>query len=250
MQHTNTWFPFVQPNPDPSVRLFCFHYAGGRALVFRDWKNLLPSWIQVIPVELPGRGARIQEPLFRSLDAAVEALHAVVRPHLDLPFAFFGHSMGALISFELARALRRSGDPLPWQLFLSAHRAPHLPNPSEPIYGLSQAAFIEKILDMNGTPPEVLAYPELLNLVVPILRADFEVCDTYAYTPAPPLDCPITVFGGETDHVVPPALLPAWSEHTSDVFNLHTYPGDHFFLQHVQSDVLSIMSRDLAQVTR
>ncbi|GIV95394.1 MAG: hypothetical protein KatS3mg057_0051 [Herpetosiphonaceae bacterium] len=250
MQLNNPWFTFVRPNPDAKVRLFCFHYAGGRSIVFRRWQSMLPDAIQVFPVELPGRGGRLRENPFRSLGPLIEVLQNVLVPHLDRPFAFFGHSMGGLISFELARALRRAGYLLPVHLFISAHRAPHLPNPDSSTYDLPDEKLIEKIRSIEGTPPEVLAHPELLELILPILRADFEICDTYAYTAAQPLDCPITVFGGTDDRVVSPDLLPGWAEHTTRLFELRTFPGNHFFIQEAERQVLEIIGERLVQTLR
>lgn len=241
------WFPFVYSAPAARARLFCFHYAGGRAGIFRDWPAMVPNWLQVVPVELPGRGTRLNEKPFRSLDALLDALCAVIAPYLNLPFAFFGHSMGGLISFELARALRRLGERRPVHLFLSAHRAPHLPNQNGTTYDLSHEALVEKIAAMNGTPPQVLENPELLELIVPILRADFELCDTYSYVEEPPLACPLTIFGGEDDRVVPEEMLPPWIDHTTAEFQLHTFRGDHFFLHEVEEQFLTIVRERLAQ---
>jgi medium-chain acyl-[acyl-carrier-protein] hydrolase len=250
MQTNNLWFPFVSPNPAAQVRLFCFHYAGGRAGIFRQWLSMAPRWLQVVTVELPGRGARLREELFCNLDALVDALRDMIGHYLNMPFAFFGHSMGGIICFELARALRRAGQKRPIHLFLSAHRAPHLPNPRGTTYDLPHDAFIEKIAAMNGTPAIVLKNPELLELIVPILRADFEICDTYSYVEEPPLKCPFTVFGGKDDRVVPPEMLPSWVRHTTSEFQIHTFCGDHFFFHEVEKQVLQIVSEQLAQTLK
>jgi medium-chain acyl-[acyl-carrier-protein] hydrolase len=185
----------------------------------------------------------MREPLFRQLEPLIGALMDVVQPLLTLPYAFFGHSMGGLISFELTRALRRAGRRLPQAIFISGYRAPQLPNPEPPTYSLPEDQLIAKITAMNGIPPEVLAHPELLNLILPILRADFEVCDTYAWRSEPPLPCPITVFGGKDDPVVPPALLQPWREQTTQDCVIREFPGDHFFLHdHTQPIIEQIRS--------
>ncbi|MBA3470133.1 MAG: thioesterase [Herpetosiphonaceae bacterium] len=207
-------------------------------MLYRHWQSQLPDWIQVLPVELPGRGSRMREPLFRQLEPLINTLMGVVQPLLTLPYAFFGHSMGGLISFELTRALRRVGRKLPQAIFISGYRAPQLPNPTPPTYPLPEDQLIAKITAMNGIPPEILAHPELLNLIIPILRADFEVCDTYTCASESPLPCPITVFGGKDDPVVPPALLLPWCEQTTQACVIHEFSGDHFFLQQHTQPIL------------
>ncbi len=178
---TECWLRSPKPNPQASLRLFCFPYVGGGALIFRTWPNSLPATAEVCPVELPGRGTRLKETPFTRLLPLVQALAQALLPHLDKPFAFFGHSMGALISFELTRQLRRLYGLVPLHLFVSAHRAPQLPDPDPPIHTLPEAEFMEELRCLNGTPKEVLEQPELMELMLPILRADFALCETYIY---------------------------------------------------------------------
>jgi medium-chain acyl-[acyl-carrier-protein] hydrolase len=242
---TPPWLAFHRPNPGASLRLFCFPYAGGSAQIYRAWTGLLPT-VEVCPVQLPGRGRRMKEGSFTSLVPLVENLARDLLPQLDKPFAFFGHSMGALISFELARFLRREHGLLPAQLFLSARRAPQLPNTERPLHDLPEAEFIKELRLLDGTPEEVLEHRELLSLMLPFLRADFEVCETYAYQPEPALDCPITAFGGLQDHGVSRAQLDAWREHTTGAFSLRMFPGAHFFINDgSQSSLLQVLSREL-----
>jgi medium-chain acyl-[acyl-carrier-protein] hydrolase len=177
----------------------------------------------------------------------VAAAAARLAPLLNKPFAFFGHSMGALISYELARHLRRTGAPLPAHLFVSGHGAPHLPDRNPPLHALPQAQFVEKLRELNGTPEEVLRHPELLELLIPILRADFAVCETYVHAPEPPLDCPISAFSGLGDEYVNREELEGWREQTTGRFSVRLFPGDHFYLNTARPYLLQALARELEQ---
>jgi medium-chain acyl-[acyl-carrier-protein] hydrolase len=230
------------PNPQAQVRLFCLPYAGGGAWSFRPWANELPVTIEVCAVELPGRGARMQEPPFTRLEDLLRSLLPVLMPYLDKPFALFGHSMGGLISFELARWLRRDYQLSPTHLFISGRRAPQIPNRDRPIHALPEDQLLEKLGELNGTPDHILQNRELMQLVLPTLRADFAVIETYSYFPEAPLTCPITVFGGLQDPTITPDELEVWHEHTSHRFALHLLPGNHFFLHPAQAQLLTLIS--------
>jgi medium-chain acyl-[acyl-carrier-protein] hydrolase len=249
-QTANQWVSFPVPNPEAALRIFCFPYAGGNTFMYRSWPEQLPLTVEVCVVQLPGRETRLREPSYRNLSALVEVLAEALLPHLDKPFAFFGHSMGALISFELTRELRRRGGPTPAHLFVSGHRAPQIKNHSTPTYNLPELDFLEDVRRFNGTPREVLEHPELMQLMLPLLRADFALCQTYAYSPEPPLDCPINVFGGLQDQDVPRGYLEAWREQTSNTFTLRMLPGDHFFLRTFQPLLLNIFSQQLRGLVR
>lgn len=244
-EKTPRWLPGFKEKPDTRIRLFCFPYAGGGAASFRSWQDAFRSDIQVLPVQLPGRGERLPEPGFKHLPDMIQALGPALLPYFDKPFAFFGHSMGALIAMELTRWLRRTGNPMPVQLFISARRAPQLPSKELPSYDLTESEFIERLRELNGTPPEVLDHPELMRLMIPLLRADFSVCETYQYQAEPPLNCPITVFGGLGDVEVPREKLDPWREHTTASFSLHMFPGNHFFIHSAQRDVLRLILETL-----
>ncbi|HEV2800643.1 MAG TPA: alpha/beta fold hydrolase [Pyrinomonadaceae bacterium] len=248
-REVNAWVGRLAPNPQARLRLFCFPYAGGSAHAFRAWPEKLSRiGVEVCPVQLPGRGSRMSETPYTRLAPLVEAIAAGLRPLLDKPYAFFGHSMGALTAFELARLLRREGAPaLPAHLFLSAASAAHLVEFERPTYDLPEAEFIEELRRLSGTPPEVLEHPELLSLLIPLLRADFAVCQTYEYAPEAPLNCPITAFGGLEDDEVPRARLEAWGEHTTAAFKLRLLPGDHFFMHSSQTLLLDTLAQELAR---
>lgn len=249
--HTNTtgrpWFPYLKPRPGASLRLFCLPYAGGNALIFRKWADLLPPFIEVFAVEIPGRGTRMQQQPFTSLRALVDAVEPAIGNYLDKPFAFFGHSMGAAISFELTHKLRSTHGVQPAHLIFSGRRAPQVPDRERPAFNLPHDEFIEELRRLQGTPTEVLANPELLEVVAPVLRADFELIETYRYAPQPRLACPITVLGGITDADIIRADLEAWREHASGLFSLHMFPGNHFFLHSHQTMVLQTIARALSQ---
>lgn len=233
-----------------SIRVFCFPYAGGTTHTYRSWQGLLPESIDVAPVQLPGRGQRLSEPPFQRLPELVEVLAHELVPHLNKPFAFFGHSMGALISFELARWLRKNHKTMPAHLFLSGRRAPQLSELEEPTWDLPEREFVERVRQLNGTTQDVLDHPELMQLMIPLLRADFAVCETYRYQVGPPLECPVTVFGGFDDVEVRYEHLEPWREQTVSAFRLHMFQGDHFFVQTAQAEMVQIVAAELAASSR
>ena len=240
---TSPWFT-VPRSEQTKIRLFCFPYAGGSSLIYRTWPKTLGPSIAVCPAHLPGRERRLTEKPYTSAQTLVETLAEAIIPHLDLPFAFFGHSMGALISFELARYLRRLNLPLPKHMFLSGRAAPQLER-EQVTYNLPAKEFAEELRRLNGTPREVLEHEELMELMMPLLRADFQICETYEYTKEPPLECPITAFGGLSDKDVTGEMIGAWREQTARAFRLLMMPGDHFFLHSAQERMLGIISQEL-----
>jgi len=244
----NPWLFATKPQPRARFRLFCFPYAGGGASIYQVWGTTLTSEIEVCPVQLPGRENRMKERAITDFAELIEVLIEVLQPSFNLPFAFFGHSMGALISFGLTRELRRRGYPLPAHLFASAYRAPQLPNQDEPpLHSLPEGVLVQKLLEMNGTKREILDDPELRSFILPILRADFSVCESYGYTEETPLPCPVTAFGGLQDSRVSRQSLMAWREQTSEQFALRMLPGDHFFLQNMRTPLLQIITQKLNQ---
>jgi medium-chain acyl-[acyl-carrier-protein] hydrolase len=245
----NSWVICPKPNPNAKIRLFCFPYAGGSSNIFRRWSDNLPGTVEVCAIELPGRGMQIKLSPFNRLEPLVEELASVLKSNLDRPFAFFGHSMGGLISFELACLLRKQYDLIPNHLFVSGRRAPQIADQKPPIHALPEAKFIEELRRLNGTPQALLENDELMQLFLPILRADFAVLETYVYTQKPPLDCPITAFGGLQDQEVSCENIQAWQEQTSASFSLHMLPGDHFFLHSSQSLLLETISRKILNKT-
>jgi medium-chain acyl-[acyl-carrier-protein] hydrolase len=230
------------------LRLFGFPYAGGGASVFRRWPDRLPTSVEVCAVQLPGRETRFHEPAFNRLTPLVETLARELRPSFDRPFAFFGHSLGGLVAFELARYLRQLGGPQPVCLFASGRRAPQIPNLDPPVHDLPEPAFCEELRRFSGTPPAVLGHDELMALVIPRLRADFGISETYAYTPAPPFAFPIFALGGLEDPRVERPQLEAWREQTTAAFQLWMLPGNHFFLHSAEDQVLEIVGDELSRL--
>lgn len=236
------------------MRLICFPYAGAGASVFRSWADSeFLSDIEVCSIQLPGRESRITELPIGDLCRVVQMLCEALESYLDRPFVFFGHSIGALVSFELTRELRRVRGIEPSHLFVSGCPAPHLPD-SERICHLPDDEFLERVGRFNGTPPEVLNHPELMQLLLPTFRADFSLRDRYVYREEPPLSCPITAFGGMDDKDVDGLMLRAWRQHTRERFQLWLFQGDHFFVRSAPGPLLevlsSVLSRDREAVRR
>lgn len=244
------WLAPAKPNSQARARLFCFPYAGGGALAFRGWTPSMPAGVELCPVRLPGREGRIREAALTRVGALAEASAVALLPHLDAPFSLFGHSMGAFVAFELARLLRRRHGLRPVRLFVSGCRAPHTPRKRPTTYDRPEREFLDELRRLNGTPPEVLDDPELMRVMLPLLRADFEASETYDYTADSPLDCPITAFGGQDDPEATRADVRAWCEHTSDAFTLKVFAGDHFFLHSAQAAVLAALSQQLQHDAR
>jgi len=233
----------------PNVRLFCFPYAGGGATIFRRWAAALPKQVEVRPYELPGRGERLGEAPCTNMRELVPAIASALSGILDTPFALFGHSLGAFIAFELARYLKTYFGKEPAQLFVSGNTPPHLPRAEPVTYNLPEAEFRAEVARLNGTPQEILSNAEAMSLLTPILRADFELIETYKYQEGPKLSCPIRAFGGLQDTEILMDDLSEWRHHTSSSFCLSMMPGDHFFIAKSERQMLSVLSTDLDWIT-
>jgi len=227
----NSWVRPLKPNPDPKLRLFCFPYAGGGASLFRLWHKYLPATIEVCPIQLPGRESRVRERPYTDLIKMVEDLYKVLLPSLDIPFVFFGHSLGALIAFEFSRMIRKRDGILPGHLIVAACSAPHSPDQHQPVHHLPRREFIRSLKQMEGTPDEVFEDPGLLDFFLPLLRADFTVYETYFYYRDAPLDCPISAYGGLGDGDVTEDSLQQWGDQTDNNFKKRMFPGNHYFIR-------------------
>jgi medium-chain acyl-[acyl-carrier-protein] hydrolase len=242
---TDPWIPFRQKRPGVTLRLFCFPYAGGGASVYLPWAKLLPTHIEVCAIQPPGRENRIAEPLFTRMAALIDAVSQVIVPYLDLPFAFFGHSMGSIIAYETALRLRAERGCQPRWLFASARRAPHLRSQEIPSQALPDEEFKARLRRYGGTPEAVLAHPELMDLFLPLLKSDFELNDTYVASHGEPLCCPVTAFGGREDAMVREEHLEAWRDTTTAVFRREMFSGGHFYLQDHSPALVASVLRDL-----
>lgn len=246
-QSINSWI--TCPISDfTKLRLFCFPYAGGRASIFRSWSASLTPYIEVCPIELPGRGNRLTECPFTRLESLIQSLVPTLLLYLDRPFAFFGHSMGGLISFELAHLLYKNYGLMPSNLFISGRCAPQVSASKPPIHNLPKPEFLNELRNLNGTPEAVLENAELMELLLPSLRADFTVIETYVYTHKPRLNCPITALGGLQDPEVSCDDLEAWREQTNANFLMQMFEGNHFFIHSAQLTLLRFLSQELELV--
>lgn len=235
----NPWFQRFKPNPSARFRLFCFPYAGGNAGLYEPWSSAFDG-VEVVAVQLPGRSNRFNERPLESVPEVVAQLVQGWDAYRDLPFVFFGHSNGALICFELARELQRRGIGGLAHIILSAKRAAHLPRRRPTTFDLPYDEFIAELRSINGTPREVLENRQLMDLFVPVLRADFRMNETHRYVADVRLRCAASLFNGTLDHDLPSSDVLAWKELIdADELEYIEFPGDHFFIHSLQSRVLS-----------
>jgi medium-chain acyl-[acyl-carrier-protein] hydrolase len=221
---------------DPPIRLFCLPHAGGSAVVYGGWGRMLGPRFSVASVELPGHGRRIREPLLTSAAALVERLlDELLEDMRTGPFAVFGHSMGGLLAFRLAHELVRGGLPRPLRLFISAVRAPG--HTTGLLHALPDAELVAALGRLNGASPEVLAHRELVELMLPIVRADLRITEQWSFVPAEALDIPVSLLAGASDPLAPPHEMERWREHFAGEVERRSYPGDHFYL-HTEAEAL------------
>jgi medium-chain acyl-[acyl-carrier-protein] hydrolase len=246
----NPWLAYYKPNPKVRLRLFCFHYAGGSASAYRSWANRLPEWVELLPVQLPGREGRISETPINTVSELVNALRSALKPYLTpYPFALFGHSMGGLIAYELARSLELSGESQPSLLMVSSYPAPQIHLDEYKIAGLPEESFLFELnRRFNTIPDSMRQNQELIDLLMPMLRADFSLTENYRYNPGKPLTCPVMVYGGTDDPEIKESDLTPWELQTTGTFNLRLFRGDHFYFQKSSENLLSDISSQLYQV--
>ena len=226
------WIIFPRPNRDAQMRLFCFSFAGGNASTYYHWPNYLPDGVEVAAIQLPGRMERVREQPIGRIEPLIDQLSAEIYPYLDKPFAIFGHSLGALVGYECAVALRERYGVLPVHYFASARRAPHIHYESDPpIHRHARSVLIELLRRYNGVPQLVLQDEQLIDLFLPTIRADFEISETYCYKPTYPLECPVTTFLGKGDRSMMRSEVRAWQAHTTASYQHHDVEGDHFFIR-------------------
>ena len=243
------WVSYPRPNPQASLRLFCFPYAGGSITAFRGWADRLPAQIEVGLIQLPGHGTRHRETPFTRIHLLAEALAEALTSHLDRPYAMLGHSLGGLIAFEVVRVLGQQSLPLPTHFFPCARTAPQLHDHQTSMHRLPDSLLVDEVQRRyDGIPAIIRQDAEMLAFFLPILRADLEMLETYRYIEDSPLDCSITAYRGQQDPMVNDDSLSAWREQTRGTFTQHTLPGGHFFLQD-NPEFLSRLSADLNSIT-
>jgi medium-chain acyl-[acyl-carrier-protein] hydrolase len=246
----STWLLRARGDGRARVRLFCIPYAGGGGSLYMSWGRELAPLVDVCAVQLPGRETRLQEPAYTSFAELVDAMGRALRPFLDdLPFALFGHSMGALLAFELARRLRAERAPAPVRLFVSGYRAPEIPSPHPPLAHLPDSDFVTEIrARYDGVPEEVLRQPELMALLLPCLRADMALVESFRWRDQPPLTCPISAYGGRDDTHASETQLALWRRHTRGPFTMRQFAGTHFFIRSARAQLLAAIAQDLVDV--
>jgi surfactin synthase thioesterase subunit len=223
------------------LRLIGFPYAGGGPSLFRTWPGELLQDIELCAVHLPGRESRMNEPPVGDLRRVVAELVEAIEPVCDRPVALFGHSIGGLLAFECARELRRRFGITLVHLFVSGCPAPHLRD-QDRLCDLPDDEFLERMRRFNGTPREILDHAEMMELMLPTLRADFSLRDTYLHEDEAPLNCPISAFGGMADEAVKTDQLEQWKTHTAEGFQLWLFQGDHFFIRTAQPVVVEAVT--------
>ena len=219
--------------------MFCFPHAGAGGLAYREWSRLLPPAIQVLPVLPPGRETRLREESYTSIEPYVEDLVTALAPELRAPYALFGHSLGALVAFELARRLRAGGLAAPAHLFVSGRIAPQLAEYRRILHRLPDSDLAGELAALGGIPGDIDLSDHRLDYLLAALRADLTVNEQYAFRTEPPLGTAVTALGGTTDPRVNESELAAWRTQTSAPFELRTFPGGHFYLtEHEHRDTL------------
>ncbi len=246
MLNPQDWIIRLCKRPSARIRLFCFPGAGGGAASFRMWPEDCHPEIEVALIQSPGRENRLREEPLRSMGALVPAITRAIVEFLDRPYAFYGHSLGAKVAFETAREIRRRGLPAPIHLFAAAAPGPGVPWVHPPLHTLGDSDLLQEIQSRyGGVPQEVIADRELCALLVPALRADLTVIETYRFSEEPPLANPITCFCGNSDAMTSESEISDWRRHTAASFRLRKFPGGHFFPAQARSLILYLIAAEL-----
>jgi medium-chain acyl-[acyl-carrier-protein] hydrolase len=233
---------------NPRLRLIVLPYAGGGPQMARGWGASLPIDVEVIAAQFARPGGSSDQSALPTVTELAEGISLSLRDVLLEPYVLYGHSLGALVAFELARRRAWQGDPAPRHLFAAAHRAPQLPRTSAAVSALPDEQMLAELARLNGTPPEVLAAPELIGALLPAIRADLRAAETYRYRPGPRLTCPITAIGGSDDREVSVAELDAWRHQTDAEFRRIELTGDHFFVDKRPSELMAVLRDELVRL--
>jgi surfactin synthase thioesterase subunit len=225
------------------MKLFLLPFAGGSRYAYWNYGKHAPQSLEVCPIELPGRGTRVKEPLLTDINMVVADIYQQIATQLEEPYALYGHSMGALLCYLLTLKIRAAGLRLPEHLFLTGCDAPRVPE-ERGYYKLPIAAFKNKLREMGGCPEDVLNSEELFSFYEPIIRADFMVVDSFKYTPVALLDIPITVMVG-TEEKITAEDVGKWQEETLGAIEIHHFPGNHFFIFNYEKEIMEIVTKKL-----
>jgi surfactin synthase thioesterase subunit len=241
------WIRHFRPEPESKVRLICFPHAGGAATYYHPFAGDLAPDVEVLAIQYPGRQDRYGEKRIECIPELADAVFDALLPWCDRPFALFGHSMGAVVAFEVTRRLQHS-DLSPLSLFLSGRRAPSR-RPGGTVHLLGEADLIAELGRVGGTDPELLADEDMRAVILPIARSDIKAAETYVPVAGEKLDCPIWALVGDADPETPIEDASAWGDYTTSAFNLKVFPGGHFYLDPCRQDVLAAVSAALRQPT-
>jgi surfactin synthase thioesterase subunit len=228
------------------VRLFCLPFAGGGASAYRDWPANLPAWIEPLPIQLPGRENRLREPAVGDWHELVASLTHASMDEWHFPWAVYGHSFGGLLAYELAQKVAFEGLPNPLAVYVGACKPPDATDRgARGLHRLDDAALVDAVVAMGGTPDGVFDHPEMRALLLPTLRADFKLCETYRPTTRAPIEVPLVVYGGDEDADATPAELDGWRKFARRDFRRRDFAGGHFFLRSHQAELLADLASDL-----
>ena len=246
--NSGKWLIYRREPGVTTLRLFCFPFGGGGASVFSSWQKGMPTGVEICPVQPPGREGRIAEPPITRVPQLVSLLLEALAPYFDRPFALYGHSLGALTAFELARQLRRQGLRLPEGLFASGHPSPDLPRRRPFVSHLARPEFVEAMRNHFEVPSELLDSKEIMDFVFPALRADYELVETYVYQEEPPFAFPFSIFGGSRDPEATETELLAWKKHTTGAFRMTALDGNHMFINTARESLVRELANDLVSL--
>ena len=246
MLNSSKWATPLNIENKARINLFCFPSAGSGANSFKQWAEVIPNWVKLYGIQYPGRETRWSEKPETDAKTLAAKIVGGITPLLNnLPFAFFGHSYGALLAFEAAHILNANHRPTPARLFLSARRGPQFAAEQPRFSSLPSGQFLEKLIDFNGTPAAVLANEELMDLMIPIIRADFAADESYLDSRKTPLALDLSIYRGKSDTHVPYKQLCAWADTTTGSTTTHTFTGDHFYLNDLRSGLFDVLQEEL-----
>ena len=236
--YKNKWFVIPKPNINAEIKLICFPYAGGSAVTYLNWAQQIADNVELIIVQPPGRGPRMFEPLHKEMTTLIAELLIHFPTLLNKPYILFGHSLGSRVAFELMAELSKLAQPLPKHFIASGSKGPHLFSDKKSLHALSDEEFIIELEQLSGTPKAVLENRELMELFLPVLRADFQIAETYRYDGSSKFPCTLSVLGGRDDIDIPREKLESWTTFFEKTTQICLLDGDHFFIDNHQEQVL------------